>query len=459
MVQVVFYTCSFSQNLIVNGGFEEDGNDPIITRYREDTLLGSGICQGWFSASKATPDFWNSNHSRFRAFALVKAHSGEGRLGLYLAQKKFKEAENNYHEYAETKLSEPLKAGATYCLTFYVAYEKRNKFMATDIGAYFSNDSLLNKTDNVIEVTPQINFYDSTGIMSSNNWLRFTAVYKAKGGEKFLTIGNFNPAYAVKVRQVYHRRNFKATWCQEFHHYSYYYLDDISLVPSTQKQCDVPEAAGAPPHYVLLLDVSKSMLENNKLDSLKKATLNFIQQLPPTSVVSIITFSEKSSTLLKATPVSDVKSIAAAIDTLQTTGATNFNAGLHAGYDIAYSAKENVSVIVVTDGVFPVNGNAKKLILKSFDKNHSRLSAIQIGGERNSQLAELCLATSGHYNISGHLNSLSAVFKPGYLFRESNQRISYYHGSIPLISLTPLKYTGIVLAALAVYEVIKSGQQ
>ena len=94
----------------------------------------------------------------------------------------------NMRSFLETKLNYPLCKNDTCQLSFSIG---SGNYMVIDrIGAYFS-DSLIT-IDSVEQVTPQVHtpnhkFYHEPG------YTKINLTYIAKGGEQYLTIGNFVP--------------------------------------------------------------------------------------------------------------------------------------------------------------------------------------------------------------------------------------------------------------------------
>jgi len=85
-----------------------------------------------------------------------------------------------------------------------------------------------------------------------------------------------------------------------------------------------------PTHFVLLLDTSDSMNENNKLEHVKFCTSLMLKLMTPADKISVVTFGENSRILLAAVPTdaAHCSSIAETINALETDGCTNLSAGL-----------------------------------------------------------------------------------------------------------------------------------
>jgi gliding motility-associated-like protein len=132
---------------------------------------------------------------------------------------------SNFREYVKNRLKKTMKASTKYCVTFYVSRSDSSVF-ATNLGAYFSNDSIINSTPSppyLINVSPNIEY--SSAISDTLNWFEIQATYLANSGENFLTIGNFRddastPFIQTKVLNASPSRL----------DYAGYYIDDVSVI-------------------------------------------------------------------------------------------------------------------------------------------------------------------------------------------------------------------------------------
>jgi gliding motility-associated-like protein len=86
---------------------------------------------------------------------------------------------------------------------------------------YFSNDSLLDTSDHYVlsSYIPQIENPSGNIIYDTVNWVPINGIYKATGGEKFITIGNFRIANATMIDTVPDPPSIFAD--------AYYFIDDV----------------------------------------------------------------------------------------------------------------------------------------------------------------------------------------------------------------------------------------
>ncbi|NVJ27433.1 von Willebrand factor type A domain-containing protein [Myxococcus sp. AM011] len=106
-------------------------------------------------------------------------------------------------------------------------------------------------------------------------------------------------------------------------------------------------------HLVFLVDTSGSMASQDKLPLAKEAIKIAVKNLNENDTVAIVTYAGSTREVLAPTPATDVKTIHAALDTLQSGGGTAMGTGMELAYKHAVkkaSGKVVSRVIVLTDG-------------------------------------------------------------------------------------------------------------
>ncbi len=102
---------------------------------------------------------------------------------------------NYIRGYVGVQLSEALVAGRRYRFTFWVKPVINNDLMVgygiDNIGAVFT-DSIIEGTtaNNVYELTPDVRAVNP--VVDMNNWTAVCGIFTAKGGERYVTLGNFS---------------------------------------------------------------------------------------------------------------------------------------------------------------------------------------------------------------------------------------------------------------------------
>ena len=151
-----------------------------------------------------------------------------------------------------------------------------------------------------------------------------------------------------------------------------------------------------------VIDVSGSMAMENRLELVKQSLRILVDQLRPGDEIGIVAYSTRARVLLPHTGVEDRRRILRAIDSLVPEDATNAEAGLRLGYELAL---ENVRfgsinrVILCSDGVANVGQTGPDAILREVRDHVNEgitLTTIGVGmGNFNDILMEQ-LANNGN---------------------------------------------------------------
>ncbi|MCA6435921.1 MAG: OmpA family protein [Bacteroidota bacterium] len=140
--------------------------------------------------------------------------------------------QKRYKEYLQVKLVESLHRGTVYEFSMKVKLAFWSNAVLKSMGVLFTKAGYTKQAD-----AAKANMIDSlnkkSGIFKAHQWFTIHGFYKADGGEKFITIGNFAP----KVKQDMMRMNLFKLGFKE----SYYFIDDVKLVKfkGTEEQVEV----------------------------------------------------------------------------------------------------------------------------------------------------------------------------------------------------------------------------
>lgn len=148
-------------------------------------------------------------------------------------------------------------------------------------------------------------------------------------------------------------------------------------------------------NLMLVVDVSGSMKEENRLELVKHALRLLAARLAASDHVGIAAFSDEARLVLPMTLVSDRPTIESAIHGLTPSGSTNAAAGLRVGFS-ELAAKFDVEaenrVVLFSDGVANVGATDAESILAEVSEQRSKgiyLSTIGVGmGNHNDVLLE-----------------------------------------------------------------------
>jgi gliding motility-associated-like protein len=141
-------------------------------------------------------------------------HSGEGYAGFFVTW----DGAQDYREYVQAPLTEPLVAGNVYTVSFYVSLADDGQRATSNIGAHLSTNAISGSDYFPLTCcSPQVEA--TSVIVDKEGWTLISGCFTAAGGEQYITIGNFD---------LYANSTFVPVAGGGTLH-SYYYLDDVSV--------------------------------------------------------------------------------------------------------------------------------------------------------------------------------------------------------------------------------------
>jgi outer membrane protein OmpA-like peptidoglycan-associated protein len=182
----------------------------------------------WISPTDGTADIF-SKKSKSDEIGAPKntlgeqqARTGNNYAGAIFYSKKT----NSTREYLQVELSRPLEANKLYCVEFYVSLADLCKYGIDRIGVHFSLDRVGSTNWDPLNLTPQVSNFQGRILTDQSNWEVICGEYKAKGGEKIMTIGNYFMNDQTKIKKVKKPSGIKGSQNE----YGYYYIDDVSVI-------------------------------------------------------------------------------------------------------------------------------------------------------------------------------------------------------------------------------------
>lgn len=219
------------ENLILNGDFEEywECPDALTQIERCKYVYNPCLPPNWQAPQwSTTSDYFNRCSSQFdcsvpnNTFGYQQPRSGNGYVGLTHSQ-----SFGDYKEYIQLSFSEPLAPFATFHFSIFVSVSDAIgwssnflQFKFTDALEYFNtylSDVMLADT-----TLSNLNLVDSL------LWMELSFDYQAKGGEKYVIIGNFNSNSANDCFFAFQGTDSLLSNPQSG--IAYFYFDDASLV-------------------------------------------------------------------------------------------------------------------------------------------------------------------------------------------------------------------------------------
>jgi len=211
------------QNLVLNSSFEKKHGCPMDYTQVQLTHLES-----WRQLGKGTPDYFNACSEAAgvpkNVFGDEMAFDGEAYAGLVT----FATGKKNYREYLCSELSRPLVAGELICVEVKVSSADICAFYSDGFGVVLSEKEPRQIEQECINIKVAVENPRLYLIDQVDGWVKMGNVYKASGGEKFITLGNFKNDSQTNVL----RRTEKGKY---FGDYSYLYIDDVILKPIRSK--------------------------------------------------------------------------------------------------------------------------------------------------------------------------------------------------------------------------------
>jgi len=223
---------TYCQNLIPNPSFEAFENCPVqLGNFHDDVMY-------WRAPTMGSTDYFNNcstvmgTPKNFNGEQV--ADFGQAYAGLYLY------APDDYREYMQVELTEPLKEGVPYEFSFFVSLAERSDFAIKDFGVLFSSRPIEVKSRRVLskmhlyrDTQNSYHFLEikySEFYKDKKDWVKVQTAFVAKGTERYVALGNFRNN--AKTRNLITRRNAKQG--------AYYYIDKVALfTPPTE---GLPEA-------------------------------------------------------------------------------------------------------------------------------------------------------------------------------------------------------------------------
>lgn len=164
----------------------------------------------------------------------------------------------NYREYLQTQLITPLQPNQLYRISFKYALAQHSTFVLNRLGVAFTENPIKQK-DGVLPYKPNA-FIDTVALFATPGiWVEFADTFRTRGGEIYLTIGNF---YDDKQTQYFSNdiSGINTTLQRVIltNQVAYYYIDDVRLEP-----VKAADAGVLSPRFVPF-----SMLKHNELSKI-----------------------------------------------------------------------------------------------------------------------------------------------------------------------------------------------
>lgn len=203
-----FFGTGISQNLISNPGFEEVTGCPGANIYLQNT-------DNWrrIKEHRGTPDqFYGDCPYNGIVNPMAPGQlpfDGIGYAGGFCHG-------DNLREYLTVELSDPMVKDSLYEIAFYVLPATGYGTMINSYGVHFSIDEPKGEGSHSLAVVPlkeHVGNPANNMINDTVNWTKISGKYRAKGGERYATFGNFRTdsqtkSEVIKMNCVRHDRSY-----------------------------------------------------------------------------------------------------------------------------------------------------------------------------------------------------------------------------------------------------------
>lgn len=223
-------------SLVYNGGF-----DVIEKKIKEGAQIE--LTTEWYSPTANKADLFNRDAKEeaygvpYNMHGEAEPLNGDGYAGIVV----YSDKEAEPRQYLQTKLRESLEKGKIYCVKFNVRLSELSKYASNNIAAYVTSKKISSKEIEEYTIEPQIIHSQNKVFEEQFDWVSICKTFKAEGGERYLTIGNFAPQDNIQTEKVKKPRSASGSQTRS----SYYYIDDVSVYNMAGiEECDCEQDEG-----------------------------------------------------------------------------------------------------------------------------------------------------------------------------------------------------------------------
>lgn len=283
-------TCQINNcNLVVNGDFEELSGTPGYAGQIQNAC-------GWYPAAW-TPDLFStlsppevSIPCNFRGGQTCNNGLGSNYAGINFS--------GQLGEIMVSRLSTPLVAGQNYQLSFDVSLAEAMSSFTSTIQAYLSPTTIPITPGSPIAISnPAMLFSRTTTSTISNGWETLTFTFTSTGGgEEYIYLGGFQnvitqPNTTTTDPACVYSNDYNSS-AFVFYQYSYYYIDNIQLVPTNNSIDALNDDFSLSPIGTLSGGITPSVLTNDTVSGVAATSSNVVTSLisvtPPMSPMPTI---------------------------------------------------------------------------------------------------------------------------------------------------------------------------
>ncbi len=208
-------------NMVANGDFEN-----IDGRLKKPGQIGVAV--GWQQATGVKADLYAAKAKNpligipDNRYGRQLVDQGNYYAGIvtYAYQNKIPRS------YLTTSLTTPMVTGAKYCVKMDVSLSDLSKYASNNMGIHFSKKKVAMDHESHLAFKPVVHHIkNALPISEMDIWQTVCNVYEAKGGEKNMTIGNFNTNAETTTLKLKRPKRFTSPQVAV----SYFYIDNVRV--------------------------------------------------------------------------------------------------------------------------------------------------------------------------------------------------------------------------------------
>lgn len=251
-------------NWVKNGSFEDIGTKKL----KKDKSIH--FATNWDSPTGVKADLYSKKNDKdvltgtdANTYGHEKSEFGDNYAGIVA----FSFGDKQPRTYITTELEGPMKKDQEYCVRFKVSLGDNSKYAVNNIGANLSKSSLNTEDKKSLLVETHVQHSQNKVFSGLFGWETICSIYKAEGGEKYLTIGNFSLTKDTKSEKVTKPKGVSTQLG-----IAYYYIDDVEIfILDSVEQCQCEKKTTEKANVVITEDFSsnKEFTPEQKVDQCK----------------------------------------------------------------------------------------------------------------------------------------------------------------------------------------------
>lgn len=222
--------------------------------------------RNWRQPTAGTPDYYHTCGISMgvpnNIFGTLEAKTGHGYTGMYMVDR------DDYREYIYTPLVTALEKDQFYLISAYVALSENSGLAVNSIDFFFADGMVMETdttNDGVLPVEPHV-MSDRSRFYNQTDWMQICGIYRADGGERYLTVGNFLDNTETEMQRI--KGNEKNL-------FGYYFLEDVMVEVATDEVLEKCYRRDEPPKE--LSDDEFNFIDKDNIENIKFGETHLIK--------------------------------------------------------------------------------------------------------------------------------------------------------------------------------------